>query len=182
MRVLVGYTTTEGQTRKVARFVADRLADGGHAVELLDLQDADELDLGRFDAAILGGSLHGGGFQKGLTAFARGAARALAGMPTLFLPVSLTAAGTDEEDWKGLDAAVERLIAETGWKPGRIAHVAGAFRFEEYDFFRAWAMRWIASQKDETVDPHGTTEYTDWEALAAIVDEWAADAEQAARA
>ena len=35
MKILVVYATTEGQTRKVARHVFDRLAGAGHSVELL---------------------------------------------------------------------------------------------------------------------------------------------------
>ena len=172
MRILVGYATTEGQTRKIARFVADHLAGGGHAVELLPLSDAEGLQLGRFDRAVLAGSVHGGQYQSDLIDFARDAASGLAAMPTLFLSVSLSAAGEDPEDWEGLRACVDRFTRETGWTPDRIAHVAGAFRFTEYDFFRAWAMRWIAREKGEDVDTSGDTEYTDWAALAAVLDDW----------
>ena len=57
MRILICYATTEGQTRKICRFVADHLMDKGHSVELLSaddgLDEASELDLNRFDAAVL---------------------------------------------------------------------------------------------------------------------------------
>ena len=56
MRILICYATTEGQTRKICRFVADHLMDNGHSVELLSaddgLDEASELDLNRFDAAV----------------------------------------------------------------------------------------------------------------------------------
>jgi menaquinone-dependent protoporphyrinogen oxidase len=173
MRILVGYATTEGQTRKIARFVADHLAGAGHAVELLPLSDAEGLELGRFDRAVLAGSVHGGQYQETLRAFASDAAAGLAAMPTLFLSVSLSAAGEDAEDWAGLRDCVARFVEQTGWTPGRVEHVAGAFRFTEYDFFRAWAMRWIAREKGEKIDTSADTEYTDWAALAAVLDDWA---------
>lgn len=172
MKILIAYATTDGQTRKVARFAADRLGDAGHGVELLNLEDAEGLDLSRFDRAILAGSVHVMGFQKALTGFARANAAALGRMPTLFLSVSLSAAGSDPEDWRGLRACIDRLVAETGWTPGRVEHVAGAFRFTEYDFFRAWAMRRIAAEKGEAVDPHADKEYTDWARLDAALDAW----------
>jgi menaquinone-dependent protoporphyrinogen oxidase len=174
VKLLVSYATTEGQTRKVARFVADRLAGAGHAVELLPAGEAEGLDPGRFDRAILAGSIHGGRFQKELEAFATAEAAALGQMPTLFLAVSLSAAGEDPEDWQGLHRIVADFQTRTGWTPDRVEHVAGAFRFGEYDFFRAWAMRWIAREKGQTVDPRGDTEYTDWAALGAAVDAWLA--------
>lgn len=175
MKILIVYATTDGQTRKIARFAADHLADHDQTVELLPAADAADVTLARFDGAILAGSLHAGGYQKDLRNFARAEAAALAALPTLFLSVSLSAAGQDENDWRGLRSCLAEFLAETGWTPGRIEHVAGAFRFTEYDFFRAWAMRRIADQKGEEVDPHGDKEYTDWAALRATLDGWLAD-------
>lgn len=174
MRLLVAYATTDGQTRKIARFAADRLAGQGHAVELLNVEDAEGLDLARFDGAILAGSLHAGGYQTALTRFATQNRPALIALPTLFLAVSLSAAGTDADDWKGLRLCLEEFQEDTGWTPGRIEHVAGAFRFSEYDFFRGWAMRRIADQKGEVVEPGKDKEYTDWAALILALDGWVA--------
>lgn len=174
MILLIAYATTDGQTRKIARFAADRLAGQGHGVELLNVEDAEGLDLARFDGAILAGSLHAGGYQKALARFAKVEQARLAAMPTLFLAVSLSAAGNDPEDWAGLNRCLEEFRSETGWTPGRIEHVAGAFRFSEYDFFRAWAMRRIADQKGEKVEPGKDKEYTDWPALILVLDDWTA--------
>jgi menaquinone-dependent protoporphyrinogen oxidase len=174
MRLLVAYATTDGQTRKIARFVADRLTDQGHATELLNVEDAEGLALARFDGAILAGSVHAGGFQKALRRFVTGARGDLDAMPTLFLAVSLSAAGNDPDDWTGLRLCLEEFAEDTGWVPGRIEHVAGAFRFTEYDFFRAWAMRRIAEHKGEKVDSGKDKEYTDWAALILAVDGWLA--------
>ena len=170
MKIVIVYATTDGQTRKIARFAADRLADAGHAVELLTAADAEGLDLARFAGAVLAGSLHGGGFQKDLAEFAGAQTTGLAAVPTLFLPVSLSAAGTDAQDWAGLHKCVADFLAQTKWAPTQVVHVAGAFRFSEYDFFRAWAMRRIADQKGEAMDPSGDREYTDWAALGAALD------------
>jgi menaquinone-dependent protoporphyrinogen oxidase len=172
MKILIAYASTDGQTRKIARFAADRLAGQGHAVELLNVEDAEGLDLSRFDGAILAGSLHVGGFQKALRAFVITMREALAGMPTLFLAVSLSAAGSDPEDWQGLRQCLADFIDDTGWTPGRTEHVAGAFRFTEYDFFRSWAMRRIADQKGQKVEPGKDREYTDWAALVLALDGW----------
>lgn len=172
MYILLAYATTDGQTRKIARHAADRLASNGHSVELLNVEDADGLDLARFDAAILAGSLHIGGYQKALARYVAEAKAGLSLMPTLFLAVSLSAAGQDAEDWAGLRKCLAAFETETGWTPGRVEHVAGAFKFSGYDFFRAWAMRRIADQKGELVEPGKDKEYTDWPALDAALDGW----------
>lgn len=174
MKFLIVYATTDGQTRKIARFCADQCVAAGHAVEMLAAGDAGGLVLSRFDGVVLAGSVHAGGFQKSLAQFAKDNAVALNARPSLFLPVSLSAAGTDAKDWAGLTACVVAFEAETGWAPTQTAHVAGAFRFTEYDFFRAWAMRWIAAQKGEVMDADGDREYTDWPKLGTALATWIA--------
>lgn len=181
VKIAIVYATTEGQTRKVARFAADRLVQAGHAVELLRAEDAEGLDLARFDAAILAGSVHVGAFQGALKGFAYAQAEAPGRLPTLFLPVSLAVAGDDPGDRKGIEEVVEGFARDTGWRPGRVEHVAGAFRFGEYDFLKSWAMRWIARQKGQTAPARGEDrEYTDWDRLGAALDDWAAGLRKAA--
>ena len=174
MHILIGYATSEGQTGKIAEFSADHLRAGGHEVELLSLDEARDVEPVRFDGVILAGSVHVGGYQKALTAFAKTHADALNAEHDLFLSVSLTAAGDNAEDWQGLEKIVEGFTADTGWTPDRIEHVAGAFRFTEYNLFQAWAMRKIAKARDPDIDTRSDTEYTDWQKLAAVLDDWAA--------
>ena len=45
MKILIAYGTTEGQTRKIARFCADHLIEQGHSVEILGAGDARDLFL-----------------------------------------------------------------------------------------------------------------------------------------
>ncbi|NNF23559.1 MAG: protoporphyrinogen oxidase [Rhodobacteraceae bacterium] len=172
MKILTAYGTTEGQTGKIARFCADQLTGAGHSVELLNVADAAEVDVSGFGAAILAGSVHAGKYQAELSQFIAANLAALKPLPTLFLSVSLSAAGDDPQDWAGLESGLAAFTQDTGWTPGRTEHVAGALRFTEYDFFRYWAMRWIAAQKDETVDPHKDKEYTDWDKLSAVLHDW----------
>lgn len=172
MNILVCYATTEGQTRKIARFCANQLFSQGHSVELLHVADADELDIAGYDAAILAGSVHIGHLQKGLAQFATAHAGSLNAMPTLLVQVSLAAAGSDEKEHADLDRIADEFCKDAGWVPGQVVQVAGAFRFTQYDFFRSWAMRFIAAQKGETVDPQSDREYTDWGALGDLMHKW----------
>lgn len=176
MRILICYASTEGQTRKICRFCADQLFALGHSVEMLSASDAGEMDLPDFDAAILAGSVHLGRLQAELAAFAAAHAPMLNVMPTLLLQVSLAAAGEDAAERADLDRIARAFCEAAGWTPGAVHQIAGAFRFTEYDFFKSWAMRYIAAQKGESVDPHADTEYTDWPALAAVMRDWAGSA------
>ncbi len=174
MRIAIVYGTTEGQTQKICLFVQKVLLDTGHSAALLPAEAAKDVSAAEFDACILAASVHAGRYQKGLIDWATRNAAGLAGRPTLFLSVSLSAAGDRDEDWTELRGIAERFAKDTGWTPGRTEHVAGAFRFAEYDFFKSWAMRWIEAERDPGAKPGTDREYTDWPKLDAAVRDWTA--------
>lgn len=174
MQILILYATTEGQTLKIMRKTTKRLAEQGHGVELLDARDFTAEALTDRDALIVGASIHMGKFQKRMRKALTRAATALTGTPSLFLPVSLAAASDTEDDAQELDRIVTKFLAQTGWSPSQIQHIAGAFRFSKYDFMKSWAMRHIAEKRGLTLDYQSDTEFTDWPALDACVDSFVA--------
>lgn len=171
MKILVLYGTTEGQTRKIADFVTTKLKDRGDVVAMIDATDVPaDFVPEDYDAAILAGSLHAGLYQKPLAYFAHKHHEALNKMPTAFLSVSLSAAGKDPEDLKGMTVCADLLLKDTGWKPSEVHHVAGAFRFTEYDFFKRWMMKVIAWERGMKTAGVIELELTDWDALAKLID------------
>lgn len=172
MKILIAYATTEGQTRKICRFCADTLIEAGHSVELLQIHGDDLVDPALYDAIILAASVHINRFQKEMVRFATEQAAALAQKPSLFLSVSLAVCGGEPEELAALDRIVAEFSEQTGFRPEHVEQIAGAFRFTEYDFFKSLAMRYIASRRDQDVDPQGDTEYTDWEALRTTLTDW----------
>lgn len=172
MKVFVGYATTDGHTRRIARHVADRIADAGHGVELMRLGEAEDIDLARFDRVILAASVHLGHYQRVLSEFAAERAGFLKARPALLLSVSLAAAGHDADDWKGLGRILEEFVEATGWRPDRVEQVAGAYRPSDYDVFRRFVMRRIVAARDPEADPDADRDYTDWAALDRTVDGW----------
>ncbi|MFO1187023.1 MAG: flavodoxin domain-containing protein [Alphaproteobacteria bacterium] len=170
MKILILYATTEGQTRKIAEFVADQLK--GDDVALADAANlrGAHPDPETFDAAILAASIHAGHYQSSLVHFARENHARLNDMPALFLSVSLSAAGSDPDDLKGIAECAEKFKAATGWSKAEVLQIAGAFRFTKYDFFKSWVMRLIARQKKVKVNPNEDLEFTDWKALAGHIE------------
>lgn len=178
--VLILYGTHEGQTRKIAAFAAQNLQQKGFATELIDAADLNhDAPLPVFDAAIIAASLHIGGFQKSVLRIVAQNAAAIAAKPNVFLSVSLSAAGDDEGDWRGLEKCLEQFFEQAGWRPQRIEHVAGAFRYTQYDFFKRMAMKRIAKERGAPVDTSRDWEMTDWEKLSAFLDRFAAEAQKA---
>jgi len=177
MNVLIIYGTTEGQTRKIASFVADRIRDQGNAVSLVDSTDMpDNLDIGVFDSIIAAGSVHNGHHQASLFQFVHDRAEGLQAMPTAFVSVSLSMASDEAQD--RLDAAkcADLFLEVAGWKPTVIHLVAGALRYTQYDFFKGWMLKMIAGAKGASTDTSKDHEFTDWPDLEALVDAFLAQA------
>ena len=183
MKTLILYGTTEGQTRKVADFIADRLRKLGDQVTLAEAADAlRDLRPNEYDTAILAASLHAGFYQEPLVKFAHTHHACLNQMSSAFISVSLSAAGRDPDDLKGIAECADRFKQETGWTPAEVHHVAGAFRFTEYDFFKRWVMRLIAWEKGVKIGASQELELTDWDALAKVADTFHARAAAGRRA
>ena len=173
MNILIVYGTTEGQTRKISEFVADRIREHArHNVTLLDAtsNDARDMKLRGYDAVIVAASLHAGLYQAAIEDFVRSRHETLNGIRTMFLSVSLSAASRDPDDLKGLEGCLQRFLTATTWRPGEVHHVIGAFRYTQYDFFKRWGMKLIAYQKGVSTDSSRDLEMTDWAEVASIAD------------
>jgi menaquinone-dependent protoporphyrinogen oxidase len=171
MELLLVYGTTEGQTRKIAQFVADRVSQQGHHTQLVNAIDATSaVDPRDFDAVIIAASVHAGRYQSAVVHFVIEHLAAIATRSNAFLSVSLAAAGDDEDDVQGLKKCVADFAHETGWTPRSIHHVAGAFRYTAYDFLKRWAMKYIAYRKGGPTDTSRDYELTDWDDLTRFVD------------
>lgn len=180
--VLVVYGTTEGQTRKVAEFIENALKERGAKVELLDSASAGAALVQPFyAAAIVCGSLHQHHYQASLLRFVQDNAAWLAGIPSAFIAVSLTAVLNDTESRDELRKAVEAFFRKAGWTPAITRHVAGALRYSQYDYFKRLIMKLIAKQQGGDTDTTHDHEYTDWNDLTRFVEEFLAAAPLAER-
>ena len=171
MKLLIGYATKEGHTRKIARHIADLAVDNEHAVELISLKDADDVGLSRFDIVLLAAPIHAGRYPKALSAFAADNAALLNDMNTALVSVSLAAAGHDSKEWRSLDQIVGDCTTATGWRPDNVKQVAGAYKPSKYDILTRFIMRKIIAAKDPKAKPGVDKEYTDW----ADLDAWVTD-------
>lgn len=173
MKLLLVYGTTEGQTRKIAQFVADQLVRHGHQTQLVDATEVTtDTDPSGFDSVIVAASLHAGHYQSAVVHFVSKHLADISARPNAFLSVSLAAASDDEDDALGLERCVLDFSQRTGWTPQRIHHAAGAFRYTAYDFMKRWAMKYIAHRKGGPTDTSRDHELTDWAALRQFVDDF----------
>jgi menaquinone-dependent protoporphyrinogen oxidase len=143
--ILVVYASHDGQTRRIADWVATVIQARGHLVELLDAaQDSQDRDLSRFQAVLIGSPIRAQGYLRPVVRFIQSHRTALDALPTLFFSVGLAIVSKTHDGRAQTMRLVEKLVAETGWRPGRVELVAGALQYSRYNFLVRFVMRRIA--------------------------------------
>jgi menaquinone-dependent protoporphyrinogen oxidase len=161
---LIVYASTHGHTAKIADRLAQTVQVGGAAADVIDAQESPD-DLSRYDAVIVGGSIHAGRYQRDLRAWIKGHANELSATPSAFFSVCLTAADDTDESRSASRTYIDELIEETGWTPDRAVTFAGALQYLEYDFATRLVMRLLMKHGHHETDTSRDFDYTDWDAV-----------------
>ncbi len=169
-RILILYGTTEGQTGKIAERLASTMRTLGCQVDVVDSRHVSkDFSMSGYDAALIGASLHAGGFQGSVRSFIQTHLAELQRIPAAFFSVSLTEAyppGTHQAERAELQKRIASFLEETGWQPQQMVNFAGALAYSRYGFFKRQVMKSIARQAGTPTDTSRDYEYTDWVAVA----------------
>lgn len=163
--VLIAYASTHGQTAKIGRRIADVLQADEVEVELCDLGAGEDLDPSGHHGVIVAASIHRGTHQREVVSWVKRRQSSLAGTPSAFVSVSLTAAEDTDEARTVTQGMIDDFTSETGWTPDRTVGVAGALQYLEYDFFTRTLMRLIMRHGGHPTDASQDYDYTDWDAV-----------------
>jgi len=167
--LLVLYGTSEGQTRKIAKFIADTLRDRAHTVDLVAASEVeDSLSADAYDGVIVGASVHSGQHQAAVSTFVTNHRSVLNRRPSAFFSVSL--AVLDEDHHEEAERYVSNFLDETGWAPDEMATVAGALRYTKYGVIKRFIMKQISKSSGRPTDTSRDFEFTDWDQVARFVD------------
>jgi menaquinone-dependent protoporphyrinogen oxidase len=176
--ILVAYASTEGQTRKVAEFIAERVRRRGHRVDLVDAATpAAQQVVPTYLAAIVGGSVHQHRHQSALLHFIKDNRAWLGAMPLALFSVSMAAAQDDMDSRLEARRMLDEFADDCDLKPMAVRCIAGALKFTQYDYLKRQLMRLIARQRGQSTDTTKDIEYTDWSDVDLFVDEFLATAE-----
>jgi len=172
MKVLIVYGTTEGQTRKIARFMEDVLKEAGHQVFIADAADEPPAPE-EYDAILIGASIHIHKYQSAVTHYITSHVVTLNKMPAAFYSVCLAVASDMVEEHREAQKITDDFLQQTGWKPLMNTQVAGALKYTQYDFFKRLLMKMIAKREGHITDTSKDYEYTDWNAVKKFVNDFA---------
>lgn len=164
MKILIIYSTTEGQTRKISRYMTEVLKGKGHQVTLCDVTD-DPPNPIDFDYVFVGASIHMGKYQKPIKYFIKENLDALNNIKSIFFSVCLAVASDLPEEHEEAEETLSHFIRGLGWKPNNIFHVAGALKYTQYNWLIKLVLKNIAKKQGDSTDTSRDHEYTNWEQL-----------------
>lgn len=164
-RVLILYSSVDGQTRRIAGHVGGGLARAGHLVTLRSADaPAAVLDIATSDAVIVGAAIRYGHHAPSLEALVREHRDILSARPNAFFSVCLSAGGPGARP-QAAKRYVDDFLRSTGWRPGQTASFAGALRYREYSLAIRSIIRLIMTITGGETDTSRNHEYTDWQAV-----------------
>jgi menaquinone-dependent protoporphyrinogen oxidase len=183
-RLGIYYATRTGHTQHIAEHVATILQSRGFDAELRNLRSQDgSPSLNDCAGVILAASVHLGKHEPEMVDFVTKHRAELDALPSLFLSASLSEAGAEraaatskekERHAEDVQRMIDGFVTETGWRPALVKPVAGALIYSKYNVLVRFMMRLIAKKENADTDTSRDYEYTDWNSLDRVVEEFAA--------
>ncbi|HEY0211786.1 menaquinone-dependent protoporphyrinogen IX dehydrogenase [Acerihabitans sp.] len=170
MHSLILYSTRDGQTLKIARYIAECLAADNQACDVIDLGQVGQCELERYDRVLIGAAIRYGRFAAELHDFIKQHLDWLNRLPSAFFAVNLTARKADKRTPQ-TNAYTRKFLAATPWRPDSCAVFAGALRYPRYRWFDRVMIQLIMRMTGGETDSSKEIEYTDWQQ----VDDFARD-------
>jgi menaquinone-dependent protoporphyrinogen oxidase len=173
--VPVFYTTTDGQTHRIAERIAGILRAQGFDSLAIDVagRNVPNIDWRYVRGAFLGASIHLGKHQEAAGRFASAYARELNSIPSAFFSVSLSAASTNPQETAAARHLAQTFTTDARWQPLWTACFAGRLAYTRYGLFKRFVMRSIAKRESGPTDTTRDHELTDWSAVAQLANQMA---------
>lgn len=162
-RILLVYGTSYGHTERIARHMATMLQLGGAVVDVRsgDRHD-DRIDPRQYDAVMIGASVIFGRHQPYIERFILSHRAWLRSVPSAFFSVSGAAGGTDPSERAEAQRQVDRFLVHAGWRPTRVATIAGEVAYTRYSWPLRMMMKLISARVGRPTDTSRDHEMTDW--------------------
>ncbi len=163
-KVLVLYSTVDGQTGRIAARMADRVRAEGHDVTLQPAEGFLPEAFAGYDAVLVGAAIRYSRHSPVLVRLVRAAAATLARKPSAFFSVCLSAGGPGARP-KTAQRYIDRFVRRTGWRPMQSASIGGALLYRRYNPFIRLLVRMFVLTAGGDTDTSRDYEYTDWQAV-----------------
>lgn len=157
MKTLIAYSTVDGQTRKIAERLAEKITG---EVTIKKFEEVTTLD--EYDKVIVGSSIRYGKFPKRLYHFVEKNKVILNEKQGEFFGVNLIARNPEKRTVEN-NVYVRKFLEKVNWQPREVVIFAGALNYTTYNFFDKKMIQLIMKITKGPTDATKDIEFTDWE-------------------
>ena len=168
-KILIIYSTTDGHTLKIGRFLQQVLQQKEHQVDLVSVNDAENVDLLLFDKIVIGASIRYGKHSPQIYQFIKKNQPLLESKASAFFSVNLVARKPGK-NLPDTNPYVKKFLKQIAWHPREVAVFAGKINYPAYSTFDRQIIRAIMWITNGPTDPKTVVEFTDWELVKAFGD------------
>lgn len=159
--IIIIYSTTDGHTREICSYLEQVVEALGSQVALVDIDDADEVDLKPFDMIVIGASIRYGKHDKKIYKFIERNLTILEDKANAFFSVNVVARKPAKRQ-PDTNPYLKKFLKEITWQPKTLAVFAGKIDYPRYSFWDRNIIRLIMWMTKGPTDPTVTIDYTDW--------------------
>jgi menaquinone-dependent protoporphyrinogen oxidase len=171
MKTLILYASRDGQTLKIAKRIAEKIALTG-SCDIQSLDAAQGVHCRDYDQVLIGAAIRYGHFPAELDQFITANLAELAQVISAFYSVNLTAR-KPEKNTPETNVYTRKFLQNNPWKPDYCAVFAGALRYSRYRWFDKMMIRLIMKMTGGETDPNADIEYTDWQQVDRFAEQFA---------
>lgn len=159
-KILIAFSTVDGQTFKICNEIGHILANDGYDVDMISIREYPKI---KEDYAfiLIGASIRYGKYHKLVYQFINDNLPVLEKANNGFLSVSATARKIGRDN-PMTDHYFQKLRKKTGWTPHHVEIVAGAIDYPKYTRLDRIMIRIIMRMTDGPIDTSKSFEFTDW--------------------
>ena len=176
---LIAYSTTDGQTLRIAQRLQAVLQAQQLPVQLVPMRTAQTVDLSEFGVLVLGASIRYGKHQQEVYRFVAAHHQALQRQPSLFFSVNAVARKRQKQSVR-TNPYVRKFLQAVAWRPRNVAIFGGRIDYPRYGWLDKQVIRLIMWLTKGPTDVRSCTEFTDWpqveawgQTIAALQRTWA---------
>jgi menaquinone-dependent protoporphyrinogen oxidase len=160
-KILIVYSTTDGQTAKICRRLQQVIEEQSHQVTIVPVEDAGRIELASFDRIIVGASIRYGKHSPLIARFIDKNRPILDAKPNAFFSVNVVARKAEKSD-PAQNPYLQRFLRRISWKPKELAVFAGKIDYPSYTPLDRFMIRLIMWMTKGPTDPQAVIEFTDW--------------------
>ena len=161
MRILLAYSTVDGQTLKICQHLQQRLQTMGHTAELFEIGGNAGLEPAAFDEIVIGASIRYGKYRPEVFRFIEAHREVLERMSGAFFSVNVVARKPGRNTPES-NPYIPTFRRNTSWVPEAMAVFAGKIDYQRYRYFDRLVIRLIMWVTKGPTDPAACVEFTDW--------------------